>query len=91
MGRIIATEHISLDGVVEPRDQATSVTTGTRPGSSTSTAARPATATRSTRPWRRRSSCSGFIPLTIPLPIESLFRGEIDVAEPYDRTTTVAG
>ena len=31
-----------------------------------------------------------FIPLMIPLPIESLFRGEIDVGEPYDRTTTVA-
>jgi hypothetical protein len=26
-----------------------------------------------------------FIPLMIPLPIESLFRGEIDVSEPYDR------
>jgi hypothetical protein len=25
----------------------------------------------------------------IPLPIESLFRSEIDVSEPYDRTTTV--
>jgi hypothetical protein len=31
-----------------------------------------------------------FIPLTVPLPIESLFRSEIDVAEPHDRTTTVA-
>jgi hypothetical protein len=31
-----------------------------------------------------------FIPLMVPMPIESLFRGEIDVAEPYDRTTTVA-
>jgi hypothetical protein len=30
-----------------------------------------------------------FIPLTIPLPIESLFRGEVDVSEPYDRTTTL--
>jgi hypothetical protein len=78
MARIAATEHISLDGVVDPRDRATS------------TAATPATATRSTRPWRRRSSCSGFIPLTVPLPIESLLRGEIDVAEPYDRTTAVA-
>ena len=28
-----------------------------------------------------------FIPLTAPLPIESLFRTEVDVAEPYDRTT----
>jgi hypothetical protein len=31
-----------------------------------------------------------FIPLMIPLPVESLFRGEVDVSEPYDRTTTVA-
>jgi hypothetical protein len=31
-----------------------------------------------------------FIPLMIPLPIESLFRGEVDTSEPYDRTTTVA-
>jgi hypothetical protein len=31
-----------------------------------------------------------FMPLMVPLPIESLFRGEIDVAEPYDRTTTAA-
>jgi hypothetical protein len=31
-----------------------------------------------------------FIPLMIPLPIESLFRSDIDVADPYDRTTTVA-
>jgi hypothetical protein len=29
-----------------------------------------------------------FIPLEIPLPVESLFRAEIDVGEPYDRTTT---
>jgi hypothetical protein len=29
-----------------------------------------------------------FLPLTVPLPIESLFKPEIDVAEPYDRTTT---
>jgi hypothetical protein len=27
-----------------------------------------------------------FIPLTVPLPIESLFRPEIDVTEPLDRT-----
>ena len=27
-----------------------------------------------------------FIPLMAPLPIESLFRSEIDVAQPYDRT-----
>ena len=31
-----------------------------------------------------------FIPLMIPLPIESLFRGEVDVSKPYDRTTTVS-
>jgi hypothetical protein len=31
-----------------------------------------------------------FIPLMIPLPIESLFRREVDTSEPYDRTTTVA-
>ena len=31
-----------------------------------------------------------FIPLMVPLPIESLFRSEVDVAEPYDRTTTVS-
>jgi hypothetical protein len=29
-----------------------------------------------------------FIPLMVPLPIESLFRAEIDVNEPYDRTVT---
>ncbi len=28
-----------------------------------------------------------FIPLMIPLPIESLFRSDVDCAEPYDRTT----
>ena len=27
-----------------------------------------------------------FLPLAVPLPIESLFRPEIDVSEPYDRT-----
>jgi hypothetical protein len=27
-----------------------------------------------------------FIPFTAPLPIETLFRTQIDVAEPYDRT-----
>jgi hypothetical protein len=32
----------------------------------------------------------GFIPLMVRLPIDSLFRGEIDVAEPDDGTTTVA-
>jgi hypothetical protein len=32
-----------------------------------------------------------FIPLMVPLPIESLFRDEIDVGEPEDRATTVAG
>ena len=31
-----------------------------------------------------------FIPLMVPVPIESLFRSEVDVAEPYDRTTTVS-
>ena len=29
-----------------------------------------------------------FIPLTAPLPIESLFRAQVDVAEPYDRTAS---
>ena len=28
-----------------------------------------------------------FIPLMIPLPIESLFRSDVDCAEPFDRTT----
>jgi hypothetical protein len=32
-----------------------------------------------------------FIPLMVPLPIESLFRSEIDADEPYDRSTTAAG
>ena len=27
-----------------------------------------------------------FIPLMIPVPIESLFRTDVDLAEPYDRT-----
>jgi hypothetical protein len=27
-----------------------------------------------------------FIPLAAPLPVETLFRADIDVAEPYDRT-----
>src|SRR5882757_1747051 len=31
-----------------------------------------------------------FIPLMVPVPIESLFRTEIDVNEPYDRTTATA-
>ena len=31
-----------------------------------------------------------FIPLAIPLPIESLFRSDVDVSEPYDRTATAA-
>jgi hypothetical protein len=31
-----------------------------------------------------------FIPLMVPLPIESLFRSEVDAAEPHDRTTTVS-
>src|SRR5215471_13428807 len=29
-----------------------------------------------------------FIPTMVCLPIETLFRSEIDVGEPYDRTTT---
>lgn len=29
-----------------------------------------------------------FLPLMVPLPIESLFRSEIDVDKPYDRTAT---
>jgi hypothetical protein len=28
-----------------------------------------------------------FLPLMVPMPIESLFRSEIDVSPPYDRTT----
>jgi hypothetical protein len=31
-----------------------------------------------------------FIPLMAPLPIESLFRTDVDIGEPYDRTPTVA-
>jgi hypothetical protein len=31
-----------------------------------------------------------FIPLMVPVPIESLFRAEIDVDEPYDRSTAAA-
>jgi hypothetical protein len=31
-----------------------------------------------------------FISLTLPLPIESLFRPEIDVDQPYDRTGTAS-
>jgi len=31
-----------------------------------------------------------LIPLMAPLPIESLFRAEIDIAEPYDRTAVAA-
>jgi hypothetical protein len=27
------------------------------------------------------------IPIQVPLPIETLFRSEVDVAEPYDRTS----
>src|SRR5215831_2342367 len=27
-----------------------------------------------------------FVPLMAPLPLESLFRSDVDVAEPYDRT-----
>ena len=32
-----------------------------------------------------------FIPLMVPLPVESLFRQDVDTAEPYDRTTTGPG
>ncbi len=35
-----------------------------------------------------------FIPLHVPLPIEALFRNDVDVSEPYDRTvrrTAAAG
>jgi hypothetical protein len=32
-----------------------------------------------------------FIPLQVPLPIESLFRREIDVDQPYDRTEATEG
>jgi hypothetical protein len=31
-----------------------------------------------------------FIPLMAPLPIEGLFRTDVDIGEPYDRTPTVA-
>jgi hypothetical protein len=31
-----------------------------------------------------------FLPLMAPLPIESLFRSEIDVTQPYDRTVASA-
>jgi hypothetical protein len=27
-----------------------------------------------------------FVPVMAPLPLESLFRSDVDVAEPYDRT-----
>jgi hypothetical protein len=27
-----------------------------------------------------------FIPVVVPLPIEALFRDDVDIAEPYDRT-----
>jgi hypothetical protein len=27
-----------------------------------------------------------FVPLTAPLPVESLFRADVDVDEPYDRS-----
>jgi hypothetical protein len=32
-----------------------------------------------------------FIPVQVPLPIEALFDPQVDVNEPYDRTTTSAG
>jgi len=31
-----------------------------------------------------------FIPVQVPLPIEALFRDEVDTKEPYDRTLTPA-
>src|SRR5690348_5029447 len=31
-----------------------------------------------------------FIPVQVPLPIEALFRQEVDVNQPYDRTATRA-
>jgi hypothetical protein len=31
-----------------------------------------------------------FIPLMIPVPVESLFRSDVDVAEPYDRTLSAS-
>jgi len=31
-----------------------------------------------------------FVPLIAPLPLESLFRTDVDVAEPYDRTSHTA-
>jgi hypothetical protein len=31
-----------------------------------------------------------FIPLQIPLPIETLFRKDVDLNQPYDRTTNVS-
>lgn len=31
-----------------------------------------------------------FIPLQIPLPIETLFRKDVDLNQPYDRTTKVS-
>ncbi|WP_345611947.1 hypothetical protein [Pseudonocardia adelaidensis] len=49
----------------------------------------------STRPPRRRRLPLGkegllewtFIPVQVPLPIEALFRDDVDIAEPLDRTT----
>jgi hypothetical protein len=32
-----------------------------------------------------------FIPLMVPVPVESLFRHDVDIAEPYDRTITGPG
>jgi hypothetical protein len=31
-----------------------------------------------------------FIPVRVPLPIEALFRDDVDTKEPYDRTLTAA-
>jgi hypothetical protein len=32
-----------------------------------------------------------FIPVQVPLPLEALFDGKVDVSEPYDRTRTASG
>jgi hypothetical protein len=32
-----------------------------------------------------------FIPLMVPLPVESLFRDDVDIAQPYDRTVIGPG
>jgi hypothetical protein len=105
MGRIIATEHISLDGVVEPRGNGWRLRKAGIVRENYARADEPGVAivfeldsVEDARiytddfPLTKAGFLEWFfIPLTVPLPIESLFRGEIDVAEPHDRTTTVAG